>query len=120
MIKNELLQNNRQRNTLAYASRPNPSKYCLTHLNALTHCLVLKFDNVLPMSNQNMVKNVILQRSWSNVKINKTIGQGLFDLKSTHLDTKIISLSALVPNLWSKTSVCKIVVNIMHLSMSHM
>ena len=69
-----------------------------------------------------MVQNVILQghdleRSRSYFKTNGTIR--LFDLKNIDLEAKLIVLSALVQKLWSKTSFCIMVANIMNLLTSH-
>ena len=53
------LQNHCQCNTVAYGSHTNHSRYFLIHLSPYTHYHVLKFDNILPTSNQAMVQNFI-------------------------------------------------------------
>ena len=64
--------------------------------------LVLKFANVLLSSNQDMAQNLILQRSWPQIKINGTI-RFIWPKKKVP-DTKIVILSALVQKFRSKTS----------------
>ena len=80
--------------------------------------LVSKFGNVLPIRSWNISRNLIFQRSWPwKVKVieqnNGTIA--FLDLKNIVLDTEIVTLSPLVQKLWSKTSFCIMVANIMRL-----
>ena len=68
------------------------------------------------MAQSVICKDHDLQRSRSQIK-NGTIG--FLDLKNIDLDNKIVILSALVQKLWSKTSLCIMVVNVMRSCMSH-
>ena len=77
--------------------------------------LVLKFGNILPIRNWNISRNVISKGH--DLETSGTIG--FLDLTKIVLDTKIVILSSLFQKLWSKTSFCIMVANIMCSLASH-
>ena len=83
---------------------------------------MLKFGHILPNSNWDMAQNVICKGhdlGKVNVMDQNKLHHQINWPKNMDLDAKVMVISALVQQLWSKASFCIMVANVMHLCMSH-